>query len=237
MTDEPKRSTKPIPAYRLAKIKATEERRVRPARPGQKDRKQAIGNKLKKMNIHMPVGARTKANLQKLEELKEFLRETWLRVMPHADNFKRFSKKQIAFARHYAKNGRSNRAEAMRLAGYDTNDPQVLWHMGRRNMNVPFMEELIQAFELEEKVRMKINVEDVVKWFNDIAMAAMSSGDFTNANRAMENLAKYLGMFVEKKEIVHKTVHSKEELDSRIAELTAILREAEPEIERKLRIN
>ena len=84
---------------------------------------------------------------------------------------------------------------------------------------------------------MKINIEDVVKWFNDIATAAMQTGDFTNANRAMENLAKYLGMFVDKKEIVHRTVHSKEELDTRIGELTAILREAEPDLERKLRIN
>lgn len=84
---------------------------------------------------------------------------------------------------------------------------------------------------------MKINVEDVVKWFNDIATAAMQTGDFTNANRAMENLAKYLGMFVDKKEIIHKTIHSKEELDTRIGELTAILREAEPDLERKLRIH
>jgi hypothetical protein len=84
---------------------------------------------------------------------------------------------------------------------------------------------------------MKINIEDVVKWFNDIATAAMQTGDFTNANRAMENLAKYLGMFVDKKEITHRTVHSKEELDTRIGELTAILREAEPDLERKLRIN
>jgi hypothetical protein len=53
----------------------------------------------------------------------------------------------------------------------------------------------------------------------------------------MENLAKYLGMFVDKKEIIHKTIHSKEELDTRIGELTAILREAEPDLERKLRIN
>ena len=53
----------------------------------------------------------------------------------------------------------------------------------------------------------------------------------------MENLAKYLQMFVEKKEITHRTIHSQEELDTRISELTAILKEAEPEIERRLSIN
>lgn len=84
---------------------------------------------------------------------------------------------------------------------------------------------------------MKINVEDVVRWFNDIATQAMSSGDFTNANRAMENLAKYLGMFLERKEITHRTIYSRDELDNRIQELTSILKEAEPEIEKRLRIN
>lgn len=84
---------------------------------------------------------------------------------------------------------------------------------------------------------MKLSVEDVVKFFNDIANQAMSAGDYTNANRSMENLAKYLQMFVEKKEITHRTIHSKEELDTRISELTAILKEAEPEIEQRLRIH
>jgi hypothetical protein len=65
----------------------------------------------------------------------------------------------------------------------------------------------------------------------------MQTGDFTNANRAMENLAKYLGMFIERKEVKHKTIHSREELDTRISELTSILKESEPDIERKLRIH
>jgi acyl carrier protein phosphodiesterase len=84
---------------------------------------------------------------------------------------------------------------------------------------------------------MKINVEDVVKWFNDIATAAMQTGDFTNANRAMENLAKYLQMFTERREVTHRVVHSKEELDTRIAELSRVLKEVEPDIEARLRIN
>jgi hypothetical protein len=125
----------------------------------------------------------------------------------------------------------------MRLAGYDSVNPAVLLSLANKNLSIPHFHDLVTAFEIEEKARMKINVEDVVKWFNDIATQAMGSGDFTNANRAMENLAKYLGMFVEKKEITHRTIHSKEELDTRISELTAILREAEPEIERKLKIH
>ena len=125
----------------------------------------------------------------------------------------------------------------LRLAGYDTVNPAVLLAMANNNLSIPHFNDLVTAFEIEEKARMKINVEDVVRWFNDIATQAMGSGDFTNANRAMENLAKYLGMFIERKEITHKSVHSKEELDTRISELTAILKEAEPDIERKLRIH
>ena len=84
---------------------------------------------------------------------------------------------------------------------------------------------------------MKINVEDVVAWFHKIATAAMEDGDYTNANRSMESLAKYLGMFVERKEITHKTIHSKEELDVRIAEYQRILAEGRSEIDAKLTIN
>jgi hypothetical protein len=109
--------------------------------------------------------------------------------------------------------------------------------MANRMLVVPEFHELISAFEIEEKARMKISVQEVVKWFNDIATQAMASGDFTNANRAMENLAKYLQMFVDKKEITHRTIHSKEELDTRIKELTTVLREADSEIEERLRLN
>mgnify|MGYP000025137403 CR=1 FL=1 len=94
---------------------------------------------------------------------------------------------------------------------------------------------LLDALEFERKARMKISVDDVVVWFNKIATAAMETGDFTNANRAMENLARYLQMFVERKEITHKVVHNKEELDARIAELTMVLKEAEPDIAARIR--
>lgn len=84
---------------------------------------------------------------------------------------------------------------------------------------------------------MGLRVEEVAAWFENIARVAMEAGDFTNANRAMENYGKYLGMFVDRKEITHTTVHSKAELDARIAELQAVLNENRTEIERKLTIN
>lgn len=200
-------------------------------------RRERYARELKKLNVHKPARTARYKDVVAMTALKESLRETWAQVHAKAYEFRFFNERQQKFARFYALNGRSNKAEAMRLAGYKADTP---WNLtGRANdlLRIPGMDELIRAYEFEEKARMKLTVEDVVKWFQDIAKAAMETQDFTNANRAMENLAKYLGMFIEKREITHRVIQNKDELDARIAELTAVLREAEPEIERNLRIN
>ena len=238
MTDEPyvpKITTKKKPAYCETSKKRDRERRGNP--PSQGDRIAKYKRQLKELNIHKPGHGIRAENVQAIRNLKQHLRETWQASWDKINKIKRLRPKQVEFARQYALNGRTNKCGAMRLAGYDSANPAVLLSMANKNLSIPHFNDLVTAFEIEEKARMKINVEDVVKWFNDIATQAMASGDFTNANRAMENLAKYLGMFVEKKEITHRTIHSKEELDTRISELTAILKEAEPDIERKLRIH
>jgi hypothetical protein len=231
----PTLSTKPKPDYIVKAAKRAAAKK--PNAPSQGDRIKKYRIQLREMNIHKPARGIRKENVTAIRNLKEHLRETWQSNWDKISKIKKLRPKQVEFARQYAKNGRTNKCGAMRLAGYDTNNPAVLRAMADENLSIPYFNDLVTAFEIEEKARMKINVEDVVKWFNDIATQAMASGDFTNANRAMENLAKYLGMFVEKKEITHRTIHSKEELDTRISELTAILKEAEPDIERKLRIH
>jgi hypothetical protein len=238
MTDEPyvpKISTKKIPEYYTRAQKRVQERKANG--PSQKDRIAKHKRELRAMNIHKPGHGIRAENVKAIRNLREHLRETWQASWDKINKIKKLTPKQVEFARQFALNGRSNKCGAMRLAGYDSVNPAVLLSLANKNLSIPHFHDLVTAFEIEEKARMKINVEDVVKWFNDIATQAMGSGDFTNANRAMENLAKYLGMFVEKKEITHRTIHSKEELDTRISELTAILREAEPEIERKLKIH
>ena len=238
MTDEPyvpKISTKKKPAYYETIKKRVKERNGNP--PSQGDRIAKYKRELRELNIHKPGHGIRAENVKAIRNLKEHLRETWQASWDKINKIKRLTPKQVEFARQYAINGRTNKCGAMRLAGYDSVNPSVLLTLANKNLSLPNFNDLVTAFEIEEKARMKINVEDVVKWFNDIATQAMASGDFTNANRAMENLAKYLGMFVEKKEITHRTIHSKEELDTRISELTAILKEAEPDIERKLRIH
>lgn len=234
-------STKPVPGYVLkkkannaARDKTLSRRKDRPSQP---DRLAEMRREMKRLHIHKPKRHLTKADVEAVKAIKEHLTETWQLSWGKVTAHTKWTPKQIKFAKYYALNGRTNKTGAMRSAGYDTANPDVLLAMANKIVAIPGFFDLVAAMEVEEKARMKINVEDVVKWFNDIATAAMGTGDFTNANRSMENLAKYLGMFVDKKEIVHRTVHSKEELDARIGELTAILREAEPDLERKLRIN
>lgn len=238
MTDEPyvpKVSTKPKPPHRIAKEKRQQERKANG--PSQKERQARYRRELKELNIHKPKRAVTKQHVEAIRSIKDHLRETWQAHWDKAERFKNFTPKQIEFARQYAINGRTNKCGAARLAGYDTANYNILLRVANRNLAIPHFHDLVTAFEIEEKARMKINVADVVKWFNDIATAAMQTGDFTNANRAMENLAKYLQMFTERKEVTHRVVHSKEELDTRIAELSRVLKEVEPELDARLRIN
>lgn len=227
---------KPLPRYK----RKSNKRQSKKGLMGQKDRTKARRKELAELNVHLPRNSRSRLTAQDVKtvkDLKAMLNETWAMHMEKATEFSRFTPRQMEFARQYAINGRTNKVQAARLAGYKLADPENMRQTALAILKMPFIEDLITAFEMEEKAKMRINVEDVVKWFNDIAMKAMEAEDFTNANRAMENLAKYLGMFVERKEITHKTVHSRAELDARIAELTAVLKESESDIERKLRIN
>ncbi|MFN7640261.1 MAG: terminase small subunit [bacterium] len=235
----PKISTKPLPEQERKTMLKRREHTKEKGMPSQKDRLKKYGRELKKLNIHQPRYGVRAENVKAIKEVKEHLRETWQASWDRINKLKvkNLTSKQVEFARQYAKNGRTNKTQAARLAGYDSGNPTVLREMAYKCLAIPHFDELIKAFELEEKARMKLNVEDVVKWFNDIATAAMETGDYTNANRAMENLAKYLQMFTERKEVTHRVVHSREELDTRIAELSRVLKEVEPEIDARLRIN
>lgn len=89
-----------------------------------------------------------------------------------------------------------------------------------------------EVCKLLEGLRMKkvaVTVDEVVEWFKEIAKAAFDSGDYANANRAMENLGKYLQMFTERKEITFHNIVSKADLDAQIQEYMDILREAKDE--------
>lgn len=193
---------------------------------------------IEELGIQTPMNRQmTHAESQTLRQLRAMLKMTWSQLVSTALNFSRFSEKQVNFYREYARNGRQLKREAMVRAGYTGQHTGNLTRMAEVNLRLPYADDLVRAFELEEKARMGLRIEDVANWFENIAKAAMEAGDFSNANRAMEQYGKYLGMFVERKEITHRTIQSKEELDARIAELKAVLSDEKPTIERNLTIN
>lgn len=206
-------------------------------RTNQKDLGKKYAKELRKLGVHKPARAASARDVRIMKTLKDMLKNTWSQVIEEADNYKRLSEKQLEFFRRYAIFGRRNKIKAMVAAGYKLSRVSDLYKAAQRNLAHPHAEELLRAFELEEKAKMGLLVEDVAAWFENIATKAMEAGDFTNANRAMESYAKYLGMFTERKEITHRTVHSAAELDARIAELHKVLAEEKNEITKKLTIN
>lgn len=141
--------------------------------------------------------------------------------------FKHFTIRQLMFLRYYSLMGHRNVAACMRAAGYMSARDGSLFEKARMILEKENARELLRLMDAENGIRNGIDISYVVDWFTSIAKAAMESGDYTNANRAMENLAKHLGMFVDKKEVTHRNVVSMEALDERIQELTNILREAD----------
>jgi hypothetical protein len=225
----------PADIKRKARWKAKDQRK--PNKPGKKDRGAKYSKQLAALNIHKPARTATAQDVKVMTELKNMLRNTWASVVAEADNYKRFSAKQLEFYRRYAINGRKNRVACMKAAGYQYGADKFAYEAACRNLKQPYAEDLIRACEFEEKAKMGLMVEDVARWFENIATAAMEAGDFANANRAMENYGKYLGMFIDRKEIVHRNVQTKDELDARIRELQAVLSEESPTIAAKLTIN
>lgn len=67
-----------------------------------------------------------------------------------------------------------------------------------------------------------VTAKDVTKQFVKIAKDAHYKGDFANANRAIENVAKILGLFVDKKEI-KKVVENEDDLDETIEQLNNVI--------------
>lgn len=198
---------------------------------------QARKRELKALGVHKPGYASTPEHLKAMKQLKEMLRHTWSQVFERVDDYKRVTVKQLEFFRRYAIYGRKNSMKAVKAAGYTYTDERNIQRKAKELLRHPHAEELIAAFELEEKAKMGLLVEDVANWWERIANKAMELGDLTNANRAMESYAKYLQMFVEKREITHRVIHSKSELDARIAELQAVISEERDNIRNNIAIN
>lgn len=64
----------------------------------------------------------------------------------------------------------------------------------------PDIKTRIRQYQEEVMERMTWGVKEVLERLNEVYTLSKENGDFTNANRAIENVAKHLGMFVERTE-------------------------------------
>lgn len=130
--------------------------------------------------------------------------------LPGFGPHKRLTAKEMAFVRHYLRTGSA--IEAYRLAGY--------YHKKGHNWEYDWAQEILGrprvqgalAGIMEERVEEnKLTMQQVADKFMNIYNVALEKEDHTNANRALENLGKWLGMFVEKKEVTNKNYTMDEE--------------------------
>lgn len=103
------------------------------------------------------------------------------------------------------------------------------WHYYNANsaLKKPRVKAYIK-YLLEKKVsELGVTVEWVVSKFRSVYDEAMATKDFGNANKALENLAKYLGMFIERKEEHVYNYRNEAELDRELARLLAVAEQVE----------
>lgn len=209
---------------------------IRP--PAKSERPKKRADLIKHFNIRRPVLDRmTPSKLKAYKEFKEYVGETWGQAKGLLENQPKWTPRQVEFARLWAANGRKGILKCMRDAGYKTQNDGALYQDGQRLLAREDIQQLINAFEVEEKAKVVMAIEDVAEYLKKIADAAYEAGDYSNANRSMENLGKYLGMFVDRKEVTHRVIRSREELDAKIIEYQEILEnEVLPEVDKTLKL-
>ncbi len=110
-------------------------------------------------------------------------------------------------------------------AGYSINGKKPFQIRGKAKelLSVPTINAFVEHIREKAMEKLVINIDDIVDKFLTTYNQAMASEDFTNANRALENLGKHLCMFVEKAMIEQKITMSAEQLDAEIAKYQGII--------------
>jgi uncharacterized HAD superfamily protein len=77
----------------------------------------------------------------------------------------------------------------------------------------------------EAKVKMRWDADMVLDRFNEIYKSSMAEQDHTNASRSMEQIAKHLGMFVDRTEQRIGSLDSlkSEDIDTDISKLAGVV--------------
>lgn len=129
--------------------------------------------------------------------------------------------RQKRFCEEYVKE--PNATKAAIAAGYTKASATVT---SCRLMKQPHIQEYIDALHTEIAARNEITIDSIVKNLRDVYAAAMKDGKFSDANRAMELLGKYLGMFTEHTRTsisVAQGAVTDEEMGAQIGRFTEIL--------------
>mgnify|MGYP002640482868 CR=1 FL=1 len=114
--------------------------------------------------------------------------------------------------------------EAWIKSGYDHSYPKYDIH-AREWVRQPKIQERINELMEEAKVKMRWDADMVLDRFNEIYKSSMAEQDHTNASRSMEQIAKHLGMFVDRTEQRIGSLDSlkSEDIDTDISKLAGVV--------------
>jgi phage terminase small subunit len=114
--------------------------------------------------------------------------------------------------------------EAWIKSGYDHSYPKYDIH-AREWVRQPKIQERINELMEEAKVKMRWDADTVLDRFNEIYKSSMAEQDHTNASRSMEQIAKHLGMFVDRTEQRIGSLDSlkSEDIDTDISKLAGVV--------------
>ena len=113
--------------------------------------------------------------------------------LPAIDPTNQCTIKQWRFAREYISNG-GNGTQAARDAGYSGSDDQLAVRASQ-TIRIAKVQDAIDRITRWNADAAQVTPEYVIGQFLALVDRARSDGDHANTNRALENLARTLGMF------------------------------------------
>ena len=146
------------------------------------------------------------------------LRRTQMTSLPF-----RLSPMQYKFAYEFIETG--DAYAAYLNAGYAVDGKKPFQIRGRAKelLSAPKVNAFVEYIRKRTMDKLVINIDEIVNKFLETYNQSMMSEDFTNANRALENLGKHLGMFVERALIEQKITLSPDQLDAEIAKYQTVI--------------
>ena len=114
--------------------------------------------------------------------------------------------------------------EAWIKSGYDHSYPNYDVH-ARMWVRQPKIQERINELMEEAKEKMRWNADTVLDRFDEIYKSSMAEQDHTNASRSMEQIAKHLGMFIDRSEsrVGNLDGMKSEDIDTDISKLADVV--------------